>query len=79
MDDNEDEEDLTEEQIADEEWDRSTAAILERHCTQIMEHFDSVQIICTKDERNVTRTASFGGGNMFARLGSVRSWLDYTS
>ena len=61
---------------ANEAWDALSATTLERHCQMLMEFFDSVQIVVTKDERNCTRSASFGGGNMFARMGSVRSWLE---
>jgi hypothetical protein len=60
-------------------WDEMAATALSKHCQLLMEHFDSVQIVVTKDERSQTRLAAFGAGNMFARMGSVRDWLDGSS
>lgn len=44
----------------------------------LTEHFDSVQIICTRYDpatEGGTVTVDEGGGNWFARVGSVKRWL----
>lgn len=55
------------------------AAIVRRHVSQLMEHFDSVRIFATKmvPADDGLRTASFtwGGGNCFAQVGLVDEWL----
>lgn len=50
------------------------------HCGQLLEQFDTVQIICTRHEgrKDGTAIASIGAGNYFARRGSVIEWLDST-
>jgi len=51
--------------------------LLERHTKQLMEHFDTVQIFCTKHNGGEDRTvtAHFGNGNWFARYGQIELWL----
>lgn len=51
--------------------------ILASHAAQLAEHFESVQIIVTKntEEGDGTVLAHQGAGNWFARYGSVREWL----
>jgi hypothetical protein len=46
-------------------------------CAELMEHFDTVQIIVTKHDRkdNTTDMLSNGSGNLYARLASVDDWL----
>lgn len=53
----------------------SDITIIEKHIAQLMEHFESVQIIATKIEGDETIAASKGDGNWYARVGSVRDWL----
>lgn len=53
--------------------------ILRRHCSQIMEHFDSVQIFVTRTMPDGTRTIAWGDGNWFARYGQISYWLDEQS
>lgn len=50
--------------------------IANQHVTRLMEHFDSVQLVCTKDGHDCTLKVAQGGGNVFARMGSVQAWLD---
>ena len=52
--------------------------IIEKCCAQLMEHFDTVQIFVTKHigETGNTMSMDVGGGNWFARLGQVGSWMD---
>ena len=51
-------------------------AFLERHCADIGEHFDTVQIFATRFDPEVgTSNASYGSGNWFARRGQVQDWL----
>lgn len=42
-----------------------------------MEHFDSVQVFCTRrlDKDGNTRTVAIGDGNWYARYGQVREWV----
>ncbi len=50
--------------------------IIDAHCNQLAEHFDSVQIFVTRHEEDGgTRFASRGTGNWFAREGQVRAWV----
>ena len=52
--------------------------ILKQHAAQLAEHFDTVQIICTRhDEQDGTATQAWGAGNLFGRFGSVDYWLDH--
>lgn len=51
--------------------------MLKRHCEQLSEHFDTVQIFCTRHmpaELDGTRTLNYGSGNWYARYGQVRCW-----
>lgn len=48
---------------------------LERHCSQLGEHFDSVRIIATVHRNGVTESCSFGAGNFYAQMGAVREWV----
>ena len=49
--------------------------LLSRHCTQLSEHFDSVQIIATSYDGEATRLMVSGRGNWYARLESARAWI----
>lgn len=51
--------------------------LLEAHAARIMEHFDSVQIVATRfdGESQTTDVFRAGGGNYYARLGSMKEWL----
>jgi hypothetical protein len=48
---------------------------LERHCSQLGEHFDSVRIIATTHRDGFTVSHSFGAGNFYAQMGAVREWI----
>lgn len=48
------------------------------HITALMEHFDTVQIFCTRydsDDGGTVNVAS-GKGNYFARKGHIEQWLE---
>lgn len=49
--------------------------ILKQHALQLVEHFDSVQIVCTKRHQSGTLIVPRGEGNWYARYGSVRDWV----
>ena len=50
--------------------------IVKDACARLMEHFDSVQILTTRDDHKIgTVNVSFGSGNYFSRIGLVRNWL----
>lgn len=51
--------------------------IIQSHVAQLMEHFDTVQIFCTRhsEELEGTVRVQWGGGNYYARYGQVNKWL----
>lgn len=49
--------------------------ILRAATAQLMEHFDSCRIVCTKHEGGQTKSATYGGGNWYAQRASIESWL----
>ena len=51
--------------------------LLEKHCNELMVHFDSVLILVTKHsgKENSTTFDWKGRGNRFAHSGMVRAWL----
>lgn len=49
-------------------------AILRKHCAQLSEHFDTVQIFVTRQEGADTGCSAYGTGNWFARFGQVKLW-----
>jgi hypothetical protein len=50
---------------------------VKKHVAQLGEHFDSVQVFCTKDEGEAgTASVDLGSGNWFARYGQVREWIE---
>lgn len=51
--------------------------LLRKHVNMLSEHFDSVQIVCTALlPDNQTERYVNGSGNWYARVGSVKGWLD---
>lgn len=48
---------------------------LTKAATVLMEHFDSVQIFCTRHEGDGTVRISEGAGNYYARFGQVEEWM----
>ena len=48
---------------------------LERHVSQLGEHFDSVRIIATTHKDGITMSHSFGAGNFAAQMGAVKEWI----
>ncbi len=49
--------------------------LLERAVAQLGEHFDTVRIIATKYEDGKSWSCSYGNGNWYGQLGSVREWM----
>lgn len=43
---------------------------------KLMEEYDSVLILCTKNEGGVTKAAVRRGGNYYASRGLAQEWLD---
>lgn len=43
----------------------------------LLEHFDSVQIMVTRQNGGERKTGSYecGGGNFYARLGQIQEWI----
>lgn len=63
--------------------DRAEAdmAILRQHVSALAEHFDTVQVFCTRHDMAAggeggTVNCHLGSGNWFARFGHVRMWLN---
>ncbi len=49
--------------------------IVQSHVAQLSEHFDNVQIFCTKTIEDGTINIQYGSGNWFARYGHIKWWL----
>lgn len=63
--------------VIDSEDEDQDVAIVRSHAVQLSEHFDTVQILCTRTSGDVDGTVnvSWGEGNFFARYGQVREWI----
>lgn len=65
---------MSEESQRTEDLDR-----VKRHCEQLAEHYDTVQIFVTSHmptELNGTKTVSYGLGNWYARHGQAALWVE---
>jgi hypothetical protein len=49
--------------------------ILERVAAQLSEHFDAVQILASWNEEGMSKYASRGGGNWYARQGMAHEFI----
>ena len=52
--------------------------MVKKYTMLLMEHFDSVQIFCTRfnsAEQNTTKLC-LGDGNFYARFGQVSEWIE---
>lgn len=49
--------------------------VLQAVTAQLMEHFDSVRIVCTSHVEGSTALYTCGGGNIYAQEGSVKDWV----
>jgi hypothetical protein len=52
--------------------------VLETKAAELMEHFDTVQIVVTRHNKidDTTDMMSRGRGNLYARYSSVDAWLE---
>lgn len=51
-------------------------AMLDKHVAFLMEHFDSVRIFVTRNERDgCTMVCNRGRGNFYASLGQIKEWV----
>jgi hypothetical protein len=53
-------------------------SMVKKHASELGEHFDTVQIFCTRHESGTedgTVTIKMGTGNWFARYGQVVEWV----
>lgn len=50
-------------------------ALVKRSVSQLAEHFDTVQIVCTRVVGDGTVQVNNGVGNWYARYGSLRDWV----
>ena len=63
----------------DEQLKKEQIALMQSHLDQLGEHFDTVQIFCTKHEpetANGTINIKYGSGNIFARIGQCADWIE---
>ena len=59
-----------------EEFDNPETEIVQRHIDQLLEHFDTVHVFCTRHEPDKgTFNISRGDGNFFARFGQISEWI----
>ncbi|OGW10293.1 MAG: hypothetical protein A2W75_02685 [Nitrospinae bacterium RIFCSPLOWO2_12_39_15] len=52
--------------------------IIENHVSELMKFFDTVQIFCTKYEKESEGQTSYyanGDGNIFSRYGQCKLWI----
>lgn len=52
--------------------DERERKILDSHVSQLMEHFDTVQILVSKSENGATWSQDRGDGNVLARIAQCR-------
>jgi hypothetical protein len=50
-------------------------AMLKKAALELGEHFDSVQIVCSRKSGDTTTRFQASSGNIYACEGSVREWL----
>lgn len=56
---------------------RADADMVRRHCGQLSEHFNSVQIMVTKlNPDGTTSCCAWGNGDLLARVKGTEIWLD---
>lgn len=68
---------MTQEDENQEQEDRDTA-IIKSHVAQLSEHFETVQIFCTRHmpaELDGTVCVQWGAGNWYARYGGIKEWV----
>lgn len=53
-------------------------SLLDKHCSSLSEHVDTIQIFVTRHVGGRTVAYSSGLGNEFARVAQVQSWLELT-
>lgn len=63
--------------MSEETKEDADVAMVRGHVNALSEHFDSVQIFCTRYENDKDGTISvqLGAGNYHARNGHIRDWL----
>lgn len=60
----------------DDAEEKHLQALLKKVCGQLAEHFDSVQIVCTKrGDDDMTMTVAEGTGDYYARMGATWAWV----
>lgn len=58
--------------------DEDLKRFLDRHSTELAEHFDSVRIFVTRHGDRSTGTTlatSVGAGNIYAQIGQIQEWV----
>lgn len=55
--------------------DIEKSGIVSNHVAQLSEHFDSIQIFCSKVEVDTTYWINHGTGNILSRYGLIDIWL----
>ena len=55
--------------------DHEVPKYLTRRVSELMEHFDSVQIFASNYKNGNTNSYAYGGGNWNTRDGQIRQWI----
>jgi len=52
--------------------------LIDHHCLQLREHFDSVRIFVTRHDEKTSNTLAMsrGRGNYYSATGYVREWME---
>lgn len=61
--------------MPDDEIRKHDNEFIQTKITEILQHWDSVQIFATRVEAGQTIACSDGSGNWYARFGQVAEWL----
>ena len=60
----------------DDDQEARDLKVMADHVARLEEHFDTVQIFCSRgSDDGGTITCQLGGGNWFARYGQIRQWI----
>ncbi len=59
-----------------DEFQEHDQELVAKAISDLMIHFDAVQIFATRVEGGITTGCSNGAGNFYARLGIVGTWME---
>lgn len=62
--------------MTDDEFREHGEGIIDKSISELMVHFDAVQVFVTRQDGETTMYAGRGKGNYYARLGMIHAWLE---